>query len=373
MFFVLLRARARCMLHKKKKRFSAERIEYLPFKMADCALDDLYSVVHKLGAGGFSDVYKARYRAAKRTGALDASVECALKVDGGGEEQTVRRGLVHYESRVLRALQHIPCVPKLYHVGTFRMPLSGGNNRGSDSKNNGNCSSNDNNNGNDISEGKGEFGGNGDVKNDEMRAAIAMQLLGDDLEHVVCAPEQYLPPHDAATVGVALLNTIEQVHRAGYLHRDVKPSNIIVGRDGDHCIYLADFGLAKKWRDRSNAHIPYRVKNGVTGTMRYCSSFTHEMHESSRRDDVESLMWVILALSGPLPWQTSARSPKFQQITSKEQQALLLREKRRPSTTLTPSTELQQAINHVRSLGFESTPDYNFLRRCLQQCARARP
>ena len=360
--------------------------------MADCTLDDLYSVVHKLGTGGFSDVYKARYRAAKQTGALDATVECALKVDGGGEEQTVRRGLVHYESRVLRALQHVPCVPKLYHVGIFRMPLSGGgDNRGSDSKSNGNRDnrssllngnrgSNGNENGNDISSkgdggkrSKGEFGGNGDAKNDEMRAAIAMQLLGDDLEHVVCAPEQYLPPHDAATVGVALLNTIEQVHRAGYLHRDVKPSNIMVGRDGDHCIYLADFGLAKKWRDRSKAHIPYRVKSGVTGTMRYCSSFTHEMHESSRRDDVESLMWVILALSGPLPWQTSARSPKFQQITSKEQQALLLREKRRPSTTLTPSTELQQAINHVRRLGFESTPDYNFLRRCLQQCARARP
>ncbi|MGK5732815.1 serine/threonine-protein kinase [Streptomyces sp. URMC 124] len=81
-----------------------------------------------------------------------------------------------------------------------------------------------------------------DVVVEDGRPWIVMELvrgnsLGDRLS------EGTLDPREAARVGLAVLNALGAAHEAGVLHRDVKPDNILLGRDDR--VVLTDFGIAQ--------------------------------------------------------------------------------------------------------------------------------
>jgi casein kinase 1 len=75
---------------------------------------------------------------------------------------------------------------------------------------------------------------------------------------------------------------------------------------------MIDFGLAKKYKTKDGQHIPYKDNKNLTGTARYASINTHLGIEQGRRDDIESLVYMLVYFYlGQLPWQNmDARNKK---------------------------------------------------------------
>ncbi len=96
------------------------------------------------------------------------------------------------------------------------------------------------------------------------------------------------------------------MHKTGFLHRDIKPQNILLGREEPHAqkIFLVDFGLANQYLTDEGAHIPKAKYNSVVGTAIFASVNAHNGKELARRDDLESLVYTLLYLfKGNLPWR----------------------------------------------------------------------
>lgn len=104
-----------------------------------------------------------------------------------------------------------------------------------------------------------------------------------------------------------MISTLECLHRHYYIHRDLKPENFMMGvGDKRSIVYLIDFGLSKRYIDVKNdfTHIPYKNHKSMTGTARYASINSLAGVEQSRRDDMESLGYILVYfLKGHLPWQ----------------------------------------------------------------------
>lgn len=79
------------------------------------------------------------------------------------------------------------------------------------------------------------------------------------------------------------------------MHRDLKPENILFGiEDESSKIYVVDFGISKIYRDAQGNILPFRDNASFIGTTRYASIAAHKGHELSRKDDIESLIYVLL-------------------------------------------------------------------------------
>ena len=88
-----------------------------------------------------------------------------------------------------------------------------------------------------------------DVVEEDDRPWIVMELVESRSLSEVITTDGVLPPKRAAEIGLELLGVLSQAHRSGILHRDVKPSNVLIGHDGR--VVLTDFGIARVEGDPS--------------------------------------------------------------------------------------------------------------------------
>ena len=153
--------------------------------------------------------------------------------------------------------------------------------------------------------------------------AMVIDLLGPSLEDLFNYCNRKFTYKTVLLLADQLICRIEYIHARCFIHRDIKPDNFLmgIGRRGSQ-VNVIDFGLAKKYRDpRTHLHIPYRENKNLTGTARYASVNTHLGIEQSRRDDLESLGYVLIYFCrGSLPWQglkAATKRQKYDRIMEK--------------------------------------------------------
>lgn len=195
---------------------------------------------------------------------------------------------------------------------------------------------------------------------------LVMDLLGPSLEDLFNFCNRHFTIKTVLMLVDQMIGRLEYVHLKCFIHRDIKPDNFLMGI-GRHCnkLFLIDFGLAKKYRDpNTRQHIQYREDKNLTGTARYASINAHLGIEQSRRDDMESLGYVMMYFNrGVLPWQgmkANNKSQKYEKISEKKMST--------PIEVLCKGfpAEFSMYLNYCRSLRFEEQPDYMYLRQLFR-------
>ncbi|KAI9011360.1 casein kinase I alpha, partial [Gaertneriomyces semiglobifer] len=197
---------------------------------------------------------------------------------------------------------------------------------------------------------------------------LVMDRLGPSLKLLQNeSPGGCLPLQTVVYIVPQVIRLLALLHNRGIVFRDVKASQFCVGRYGDDItvnpkLFLIDFGLATYYVDENNQHVRNRRIDrhaARTGTARYASLNVHRGKLHSRRDDIESLAYILIELlKGTLPWSN------VKAMTSREgwKKTMDLKEDLLTSELCEGlPEEFEQLLNYARNLQYADTPDYAYL------------
>ena len=192
---------------------------------------------------------------------------------------------------------------------------------------------------------------------------MVMDFLGPSLSDLFQFKEKSFSLETTLMLGIQMLTRIEFIHEKGFIHRDIKPENFVIGlNEKSNIVHIIDFGLSKRYKDKNTGqHIPYRENRHLVGTVRYASINAHLGIEQSRRDDIESIGYVIAYFYlGRLPWQSKLDKGKPPVNKIMEKKLITPPEilcKKMPM-------EFSYYFHYCKNLKFEDRPDYTTL-KCL--------
>ena len=229
-----------------------------------------YQILRELGHGGFGVVYLARDEQLLRQVAIKVPYERLSKEEWSRDDWLA-------EARIVASLDHPHIVP-VFDVGSDA----------------------------------------------ECPAYIVSKLIdGSTLSEAVV--KQRLPIGDSVRIVIAMAEALHYAHTHGLVHRDVKPGNIMLGRDGH--AYLNDFGLALREEQYGTAD------DRMLGTLQYMSpeQARGEGHLVDGRADIFSLGVVLYELlTGARPFQGRTYSDILRAVTSHDPRPLRQRNEHIP-------------------------------------------
>ena len=203
----------------------------------------------------------------------------------------------------------------------------------------------------------------GKVKNYNV---LVEPLLGKSLFDIFAENHKEMPIEDICLIGKQVIDRIQWVHSKYIVHRDIKPDNFLIGKEDPNVIYLIDFGLSKKYRSsNSGKHIRFGFTGKLTGTVRFASANALRGGEQSRRDDIESIGYMMVYfMKKKLPWQGVTGARKMERYLK----IYKLKKNTTPEVLcegLPP--EMTEYMKYAKQLEFEQEPNYNYLRKLFNR------
>jgi serine/threonine protein kinase len=185
---------------------------------------------------------------------------------------------------------------------------------------------------------------------------LIISLLGDSLAKRVQQLTKF-SPNTALLLGIQMINILEVLHNHDLLHRDLKPSNFLFGLNTNkqaNKLLLIDFGLSKRY-NYDGTHIPIKTNKNIIGSPNFVSINVHKNVEPSRRDDLESCLYIMLyMLSGNLAW-----------FSTNTNTILELKLELTNDASVIPNW-LKVLLVYVRQLQFNEKPNYQHLIKIMQ-------
>lgn len=142
-------------------------------------------------------------------------------------------------------------------------------------------------------------------------------------------------------LGKKMIRLVEKIHSYQIIHRDIKPDNFLFDKTDYDNLYLIDFGLAKSYQNKDNIHIVEKEINEIIGTIPFISLNVHAKKTPSRRDDVESVLYILYYLILPSKEWPSSHEESFK------------------IGLLDFPHPLTEALKYVRELKYTEAPLYN--------------
>ena len=193
-----------------------------------------------------------------------------------------------------------------------------------------------------------------------------MELLGPNISSISQKmPDGHFAKEYMPKLTLRLLSILEQFHAKGYVHRDIKPQNFVVRLSGKSPICLIDFGISRIYVDAGGNHIEARDHANAMGSSLYSSPNMHDHIELSRRDDLFSLIYSILDISGmPIPWRGI---PTLSEVAS-------LKKNNPISKLCEPLGEgFVEIAKHIESLGYADAPNYALMKEAMNKAISETP
>jgi len=275
-------------------------------------LSDNFTLIHKLGSGSFGEVYLANSEKGKI---------CAAKVE---EKKTSSRLKGEYNIYIkLKNCGVSRGIPKIYNfIETPQYNI------------------------------------------------LTMQLLGKSLDEIFVENDKKFDIATVIKLAYDIVTLLEMVHNAGFIHRDIKPNNFLIGHaNKNHKVYIMDFGLSKQYiNNKNNNHINISTHRSLVGTARYASINVHMGIEPSRRDDLESVGYMLIYfLKGVLPWQNLKKKEGTEQIQLIGETKMCTNVDKLCENTHSCFAEY---IKYCKKLDFDEKPDYNYIRALFNDGAQ---
>jgi serine/threonine protein kinase len=263
-------------------------------------LKDSYQIIEKIGSGSFGDIYLAKKKNIPH-------LNLAAKIE---ERKSKERVINEYKIyRKLNTSGAIKGLPKIYEL----------------------------------------------IQTEDYNIMF-MELLDSSLEDQYNKHNRNFDLPTVLKLGVEIIKLIHQVHKKGYIHRDIKPNNFMIGMNKNK-IYIMDFGLSKRFI-KSGRHIEFHKNRSLIGTARYASINMHMGIEPSRRDDLESIGYMLVYfLINKLPWQGLKKKGKAH---IKEIGNIKMCTNIDDLCKKIPNC-FNKYLKYCRNLKFNEEPNYNYL------------